>query len=200
MDFYAIIPITPPCSDNNPVVAKMTKKSKFLSDKKQIIEQDVKGYDRDIELVEFICACPNCPICHNEKMYAHPNRKYCDPEAMLTHRQKQRAIQALMEGRVPGKVGRPRKNVPEHVTFMWQATDTAFYKVDWSENQGRYLEELSRNQSAIPKGVTEIFKASRPACEQVVEALYDLYHQYVINDKWIELSEEQVNEIKAMLT
>lgn len=174
------------------------KKNKFLSEEKRVIEQDVKGYDRDVELVEFVCSCPNCPLCHNEQMWAHPNRKYCDQEAMLIHRQKERTIQALIAGRLPGQVGRPRKNVPEQILCMLQATDTHFYKISWSEDQATYLEDLNRNHNTLPKGVNEVFKVTRPYCEQVVEALYDLYGQYIVNDHWLELSDERAQEIKEM--
>lgn len=180
------------------MATKKQKKNKFLSDEKRIIEQDVKGYDRDVELVEFVCACPNCPLCHNEQMWAHPNRKYCDPEAMLIHRQKERTIQALIAGRLPGHVGRPRKNVPEQILFILQATGTNFYKIAWASDQTSYLEDLNRNQSAIPRGIHEILKVSRPYCEQVVDALYDLYSPHIVNDKWLELSDEQAKEIQDM--
>ena len=176
------------------------KKNKLLSDEKRIIEQDVKGYDRDVELVEFVCACPNCPLCQNEQMWAHPNRKYCDQEAMLLHRQKQRVVEALIAGRLPGQVGRPRKNVPTHILYMVQASDTNFYKVDWAEDHAAYLERLDHHQSAIPKGIEEVFHSRRPYCEQVVEALYDLYGQDIINDQWLELSDEKVTEITEMFT
>ena len=83
---------------------------------------------------------------------------------------------------------------------MLQATDTAFYKIDCAEDLGTYQSELANHQRTIPKGVTEIFKVNRPAHEETVDAIYQLYAGSVINDQWLELSEEQVQQIKSFLT
>lgn len=179
---------------------KTDKETKFLSEKQEIVEQEVSKYNRDIELVEFVCACPNCPYCHNRTMYAHPNRLYCDPEAMLLHRRRERAKQAIAEGRTPSKVGRPRKNVSIGIIYMLQATDTAFYKIDWATDFGTYQSDLASHQRAIPKGVTEVFKVDRPSCQETVDIIYEMYADYVINDKWVELSEKQVQQIESLLT
>jgi hypothetical protein len=180
--------------------AETNEEKKFLSKKRKVIEQEVTKYNRDIKLVEFVCACPDCPYCHNEEMYAHPNRKYCDPEAMLFHRKRKRIEQAIAEGRKPKTVGRPRKNVTTGIIYMLQATDTAFYKIDCADDLATYQSELTNHQRTNPKGVNEIFKVDRPAHQETVDAIYQLYPDSVINDKWLELSEEQVQQIKSLLT
>ncbi|MEM9955366.1 MAG: hypothetical protein AAF846_27430 [Chloroflexota bacterium] len=178
--------------------AKNRNGKKYLQNKREIIDQSVLGYDRQLELVEFHCACSNCPYCHNETLWAHPNRTYCDPEAMLLHRQRIRNLEAIAAGRIPGKRGRRSKNPIINIIYMFQASESDFYKIGWAIDPEHYRKIAEDNQAAIPKGITEIFMSERESGQVVVEALYDIYGQQVINNKWLELSEEQAQEIKAL--
>ena len=72
-----------------------------------VLKQNIQSYERDVPLVESICACPDCPYCGNQTFKWHPNRKYCGQDAMLEARRQERAQKARQEGRIPGKVGRP---------------------------------------------------------------------------------------------
>lgn len=178
--------------------AKAQNEKKYLLDKKEVIDQSVLGYGREIELVEFNCACPNCPYCHNETLWSHPNRVYCDPETMLLHRQRIRNLEAIADGRTPGKRGRPSKNPVINIVYMFQASESDFYKIGWASDQESYQRLFEDNQGAIPKGITEIFTSERASGKAVVEALYDIYGQQVINNKWLELSKEQAQAIKSL--
>ncbi|MGB7337694.1 MAG: hypothetical protein WBC91_02295 [Phototrophicaceae bacterium] len=178
--------------------AEAQNEKKYLLDKKEIIDQSVLGYGREIELVEFNCACPNCPYCHNEMLWSHPNRVYCDPEAMLLHRQRIRNLEAIADGRTPGKRGRPSKNPVINIIYMFQASESNFYKIGWTVDSESYQKVFENNQDAIPKGITEVFMSERASGQAVVEALYDIYGQQVINNKWLELSEEQAQAIKSL--
>ena len=75
-----------------------------------VLKQNIQSYDRDVPLVETVCACPDCPYCGNKPFKWHPNRKYCRQEALLEARRQERAQKARDHGRVPGKVGRPPKD------------------------------------------------------------------------------------------
>lgn len=80
------------------------------NNEKKLEKQKVKSYERTIELVEYVCACPDCSYCGNKVQTGHPNRKWCCYEAMLESRKKRRARKAREEGRMPGKVGRPKQD------------------------------------------------------------------------------------------
>lgn len=75
-----------------------------------VLKQNIQSYERDVPLVETICACPDCPYCGNTPFMAHPNRKYCTQDALLEARRQERAQKAREEGREPGRIGRPPNN------------------------------------------------------------------------------------------
>lgn len=77
----------------------------------EVLKQSIQSYERDVPLVETICACPDCPYCGNTPFMWHPNRRYCTQEALLEARRQERAQKAREEGREPGKVGRPLKDL-----------------------------------------------------------------------------------------
>lgn len=52
----------------------------------EVLKQNIQSYERDVPLVETICACPDCPYCGNTPFMAHPNRKYCTQDALLEAR------------------------------------------------------------------------------------------------------------------
>ena len=72
-----------------------------------VLKQNIQSYERDVALVETICACPDCRYCGNTPFMGHPNRKYCTQDALLEARRQERAQKAREEGREPGRIGRP---------------------------------------------------------------------------------------------
>jgi len=118
---------------------------------------------------------------------------------MLHHRQIKRKLEALRKGRKPGQVGRPRKDVAKQVLFVLRAMETNFYKISFAENNQQFDSTHKMEQQAIPRGVELILKVDQPYCQEAVEVIYDIYSRYVVNGKWIELSESQVEEVRELL-
>jgi len=174
--------------------------NQYLREKREVIEQDVTLYKREIELVEFVCACPNCTYCFNKTFWAHQNRRYCCEDAMLAHRKRQRIEAAIAAGRIPGRRGRQPKKTNPGIIFVLQATNTNFYIIDWVTDNKAYQQAVADYQQTVPKGVTTVCSVSRYFCQELVPIFYDMYANYVTNSKWIELSEEQAQHIAALLT
>ena len=168
-------------------------------EKKTIVEQTVQGYSREIELVKFVCRCPSCPYCNQAPSFEHVNKKYCSPEATLHHRQIQRKLEALRDGRKPGQVGRPRKNVDKQLLFIFRACETHTYKVGFASDSQEFERIQKMEQQAADRGVELILKVHQPYCKEAVAVIYDIYSRFIVTDQWIELSDAQIEELRDLL-
>jgi len=178
---------------------KATEQDNHSEDTKTIVEQTVQGYSRQIELVKFVCRCPSCPYCNQEPSFEHVNKKYCSQEAMLYHRQIQRKLEALRNGRKPGQVGRPRKNVDKQILFVLRAGETDFFKVGFANDIQQFESIKSMEQQAVPRGVELVLKVDQPYCKEAIDVIYDVYSRFIVNGQWIELSASQVEELRDLL-
>lgn len=176
-----------------------SKPEDYLSEEKKVLKQRVSAYDRQVELVKFVCACPDCSYCHNVEQFSHPNRKWCCKEAMLEARHKKRMKTALQEGRVPGKVGRPRKHPQQNVLYVLRAPNTDFYKVGWSTNRDTYQKDVEKNDRALPGGIDEVWTFDRPVSQKYVDMLYEKFADRVANGDWLEFSDDDLDELKQTI-
>ena len=117
-----------------------------LADNERVIEQgddyviieETICYTRQRKLHTFTCKLINCPYCQNTPQPAkHPTKKWCSAEARIEYRRRQRARQAMDEGRIPGSEGRP--------SYLTLGTPGIFYMlllyepVLEAENEHAYL-------------------------------------------------------------
>ncbi|MEM9955369.1 MAG: hypothetical protein AAF846_27445 [Chloroflexota bacterium] len=115
-----------------------------------MLKQEVKGYSRNVPSVQYICACPNCPHCQNQPLTGHVNRKYCSHEAMLEARRQKRREQALLAGRTPGKVGRPKKQTRAVLLYVLHLQASDLYLLGCSDDLEAYQQTLARYQDSNP--------------------------------------------------
>lgn len=164
-----------------------------------MLTQRVESYERDVELVDFVCACPNCTYCSNLPITGYPTRKYCCADALLEARRKQRAQQAIAEGRIPGRVGRPPKNIPENILYVLHMPETDFYLVGWSENQSVYKTDFETYQRSLPDRIEEQWVFERPASATLIEAIYARFANRVVNGQWLKFEGDSIEDLRSTL-
>ena len=122
----------------------------------ELYVEETISYTRTRRIYPFVCALENCPYCQNVPMKAkNPRRKWCSEEARAEAGRRQRARQAVEEGRVPGKVGNPlieAKKLSQMGVFFVHALDKFpdIYYIghaeSWEGYQVQYQTESSTQQ------------------------------------------------------
>ena len=160
-------------------------------------KQHVKGYVREVHYTQYICACPNCPHCHNQQLTGHLNRKYCSHDAMLEARRQRRIAQAISAGRTPGKIGRPKKDIEKSCLYVLHLCGTNLYLLGWSDNRTTYQQELATHQRRYPNS-QELWVFDCLVTQADMAQLYQQFDQH-LQGQWLKFDSQSIQELKATI-
>lgn len=119
-----------------------------------IIEEVVVTYTRKRRIFKFVCRLENCPYCRNVPQTAkHPSKKWCQEDARVEFRRRERARKAIANQRNPGLRGRPAELDNKHKGVFYihildkpkRLDGTNIYRIGsnltWAEYEETYLRD-----------------------------------------------------------
>lgn len=159
-----------------------------------MVKQQVKGYVREVRSVQYICACPNCARCQNQQLTGHINRKYCSQEAMLEVRRQKRLTQAVLAGRTPGKIGRPKKNVQASLLYVLHLRDSDLYLLGCSDDAETYQQALTAHQCSNPD-IQELWVFKQGLTQADMTQLYQQFASHLYG-QWLRFENASIQHLR----